>query len=504
MSIPSPYITKTDFLNHLTCPGYAWHVRHRPDLLPKYDDASLRRMRDGQAVEALARDLFPTGHSIPGGNMQEAARRTRAAIDSGHTTLFQATAVAESGLIARADVLIRQQNGWHLVEVKSSSTDPEKPKDAIRKHLNDLTFQTIAFRQAGFPITQTSLMVLNRGFRMNGSINPRELFTMVDVSAEVAKAELTVTPNIEDAVRSLLTSRTPARCECDRKTRANRCDLFSYFHPDIPERDTIYNIASIQRKSLLPAIDRGILHITDWPSDIELSVKQKRQIEIARSGKPHVNIDKLLTFLASLETPLWYLDYETFQGPIPRWEGYAPHQQIAFQYSLHIDHGSGEIEHREFLADSAEADPTLPLLEQLSQDLGDLGTVVVWNKSFELGRNREMADRYPQYAEFLHNINERMIDLGDAVKFGWWEHPEFQGSWSLKQVLPVAAPDLSYKSLAIGDGGTASEQWMQAVLDSPSVLSDTDRANILESLRIYCAQDTLAMVRIHRYMQALL
>lgn len=504
MSSSIPYISKTEFLHYLTCAGYAWHLRHQRDSLPPLEDGALRRMRDGNYVEQLARDLFPGGYLITPRSSQSADQHTRAAIASGQTVLFQATALAEAGMIAKADVLVKLDDGWHLIEVKSSSADPDKPRDVIRKHLNDITFQTLAFRNAGIPVRKSSLLVLNRNHRRNGAIDPQELFTLFDVTADVRDAEQHVLPQIEEAIAVLLNSRVAAECRCHRKTRANRCDLFSYFHPHIPERGTIYNIGSIQRKSLLPALDRGVLMMVDWPDDLDLGAKQKRQIEVARNGVEVVQPELIASFLEGCAEPLWYLDYETFQSSIPRWEGYAPHQQITFQYSLHRCDGDGRSAHYEYLAESAVDDPTEPLLRQLAEDLGNDGTVLVWNKSFEFGRNLEMARRFPEYAAFLHDVNSRMIDLADAVKHGWWEHPEFQGSWSLKQVLPVAAPEMDYKRLEIGDGGTASERWMQAVLDSPSSLSDTERAAVLRALREYCTQDTLAMVRIRDYMLALL
>lgn len=505
MSSTNPYISKTEFLNYLTCPGYAWCARHQKDLLPPWDEGSLRRMRDGQRVENLAVETLPPGFTIHTRESREGDRQTRAAIAAGEDVLYQATALAETGLVARADALIRTGNGWHLIEIKSSSIDPESIKPAsIKKHINDLTFQTIAFRQAGIHIEKSSLLMLNRTYRRNGQILPEDLFVMVDATAEVRKAQSTVQANIEDAMETLLDSRNPAECNCHRKTRANRCDLFSHFHPHIPERNTIYNIASIQRGALLPALDRGAMMIVDWPDDIALSVKQRRQVELARTGSGSVQPEELSSFLNQMATPLWYLDYETFQNSIPRWEGYAPHQQITFQYSLHKWSDNGEPEHFEYLAESAVDDPTGPLLQHLMQHLDDTGSVVVWNKSFERGRNIEMAQRYPEYANFLEDVNRRMVDLADAVKHGWWESPDFQGSWSLKQVLPVAAPELDYKNLKIGDGGTASERWMQAVLDSPGALSDTERDEVLHALRVYCAQDTIAMHRIRDYMLGLL
>lgn len=505
MSSTSPYISKTDFLNYLTCPGYAWHARHERDLLPKPDDGARRRMQDGQKVERLARETLPPGFTIHAREIREGDRQTRAAIAAGESVLYQPTALAETGLVARADALIRTDSGWHMIEVKSSSVDPDNIKPAsIKKHINDLTFQTLAFRQSGIPIVKSSLLMLNRNFRRNGEILPDDLFVLVDATSDVKKAQLSVQTQVEDAISTLLDSRNPAECDCHRKTRANRCDLFSHFHPQIPERDTIYNIASIQRGSLLPALDRGIMQIVDWPDDLNLSAKQRRQVDLARNGRESIQQESLTSFLNGMEAPLWYLDYETFQNSIPPWEGYAPHQQITFQYSLHKWDNNGEPEHFEYLAESAVDDPTEQLLENLIRHLGDSGSVVVWNKSFERGRNIEMATRYPKYAIFLEDVNRRMVDLADAVKNGWWESPDFQGSWSLKQVLPVAAPELDYKNLKIGDGGTASERWMQAVLDSPSSLSDTERDDVLHALRVYCAQDTIAMHRIRDYMLGLL
>ncbi len=505
MSFTSPYISKTDFLNYLTCPGYAWCARYQRDLLPQPDDSARRRMRDGQRVELLARETLPAGYTIHAHEIREGDRQTRAAIDIGETVLFQPTALAETGLVARADALIREDDGWHMIEVKSSSVDPNNIKPtSIKKHLDDITFQAIAFQQAGIPIVKSSLLMLNRTFRRNGEILPDDLFVTVDATASVQKAQPTVQTQIDNALEELLDERNPAACDCHRKTRANRCDLFSHFHPDIPERDTVYNIASIQRASLLPALDRGVLHIVDWPDDLKLSAKQRRQVELARSRRETFQAEALSSFLNEMTLPLWYLDFETFQNAIPPWEGYGPHQQIIFQYSLHKWENNGEPEHFEYLAESATHDPTEDLLRNLYHHLDDTGSVIVWNKSFERDRNTEMAERFPDYADFLYNVNGRMVDLADAVKNGWWESPDFQGSWSLKQVLPVAAPDLDYSQLEIGDGGTASEQWMQAVLDSPSSLSDTERDEVLYALRVYCAQDTIAMHRIRDYMLGLL
>jgi hypothetical protein len=185
---------------------------------------------------------------------------------------------------------------------------------------------------------------------------------------------------------------------------------------------------------------------------------------------------------------------------VPRWSGYAPHQQIPFQYSLHVVNPGKKTAHHGYLHATRGEDPVPALLAHLAQHIGPTGSVVVWNKAFEHARNVEMAELQPGYAGFLHDINARMIDLADVVKEGWWAHPKFNGSWSLKSVLPVVAPELAYGYLEISDGGTASERWIQAMIDDEAALTDEERAATLTALEEYCHQDSLAMVRIREYL----
>ena len=125
---------------------------------------------------------------------------------------------------------------------------------------------------------------------------------------------------------------------------------------------------------------------------------------------------------------------------IPQYPGYHPQQQIVFQYSLHILEAPDAVpDHHEHLSLTCE-DPSLPLLVQLREDIGDMGSVLVWNKAFEMARNTEMAALHPEYAPFLEGLNQRVYDLGDPVRLGYYLHPGFKGSWSIKQVLPVVVP----------------------------------------------------------------
>jgi len=131
----------------------------------------------------------------------------------------------------------------------------------------------------------------------------------------------------------------------------------------------------------------------------------------------------------------------------------------------------------------------------LSVDLGSSGTVIVWNKTFEMTRNKEMAALHPEYAGFLEDVNARIYDLGDIVNLGYYIHPGFKGSWSIKNVLPVMVKELSYEGLAINKGDKASMAWWNITFGN---LEHRQKEILVEDLEKYCRLDTLAMVEITR------
>jgi hypothetical protein len=95
----------------------------------------------------------------------------------------------------------------------------------------------------------------------------------------------------------------------------------------------------------------------------------------------------------------------------------------------------------------------------------------------------------------MEAINDRVIDLIVPFKKKWYNDPRFEGGASIKQVLPVLCPELSYKSLGIQEGGSAQRLWIEAVLDEKRV---DQKEQILADLLEYCKLDTLAMVEIYR------
>jgi hypothetical protein len=86
-----------------------------------------------------------------------------------------------------------------------------------------------------------------------------------------------------------------------------------------------------------------------------------------------------------------------------------------------------------------------------------------------------------------------MYDLMDIFSKQYFIHKDLCGKVSIKKVLPVLTPQLTYASLGIRDGATASLAWCKLLSDE---LNDQDRAEIYGQLREYCALDSFGMYAI--------
>jgi len=284
-------------------------------------------------------------------------------------------------------------------------------------------------------------------------------------------------------------------CSCLYKSDGQKCDCFYLFNPKVPE----YSVHNILRgKKLKLLIDENIFDIKDIPDDFDLTEVQNEKVTLQKTGRPIINKLAIDETISSLQYPIYFLDYETYGSPIPLLDGYKTNQQIVFQFSLHKLDKDGTLEHFEYLANDLE-NATSELTKSLKENIGPVGSVLVWYESFEKSRNIELAELHPEYRGFMEDINNRIYDLMKVFKKDYL-HPDFRGSASIKKVLPVMLPELSYKALNIQDGTMALSEWEKMINRG---LRKDDREEIRKNLLEYCKLDTLAMVEIFKKIDVL-
>ena len=174
-----------------------------------------------------------------------------------------------------------------------------------------------------------------------------------------------------------------------------------------------------------------------------------------------------------------------------------------FQWSCHLQHKPGaDLEHKEWLH-TKTTDPRREFCTSLLGCLGEVGSVVVYSH-FERTTLEAMSELFPDLSDQLQAIITRLWDLCACVRVGFY-HPGFQGSFSIKTVLPKLVPTMSYEGMAIADGMAAVEAWDELVkFNAAEHIEESVRPEILEpakeqrrrSLLDYCSMDSLAMVRV--------
>jgi hypothetical protein len=263
------------------------------------------------------------------------------------------------------------------------------------------------------------------------------------------------------------------------------------------DRPTIWNIPYLREQKEVLLRERGILFLADVPDDFPLTPAQRVVVEVINQKKEHIDQLAIRQKLAQLQYPLYFLDFETDDPAVPRWDGFAPFDSFPFQYSCHLLDQDGRQSHYQYLH-SDETNPLAALAQSLLEHIGPIGSIIVYNVSAERGVLRQLANAFPDHVERFESMIGRLWDQLDIFKHHY-EHYGFAGSHSLKSVLPVLVDDLSHKQLSVQDGEQAQVVWNRLIVCEDAA----EKTQLEEQLQAYCQRDTLAMVRIHQVLVGL-
>ena len=481
-------LSKSRFQTGLQCPKALWLTTHARELADSTSQTQQHIFDTGNAVGELARERFGGGVLVAEDYTQSAAalETTSRLLQDPPEAIFEA-ALEHNSVFVRPDVLVRVGEGvWDLYEVKSGTR--VKPVN-----ITDVAVQMWVLEGAGLKIRRAYLMHLdNTSVYQGGDYDLQRLFRAQDVTSD-ARAYLSLVPGLVAEMLELLGGAQPPAVpigkHCDSPYT---CSFYGHCHDFLPSRP-VTALPRISAELLDALIADGIYDVPlDYP---HLSSAQREVCQLVRSGEPRI-VGDVQRSVASLTYPIHFLDFETFMSALPLYPGTHPWQMIAFQWSDHILHENGDLEHREFLHEGA-GDPRPPFVESLIDALGEAGSVVVYSP-FENSRLKELAAVFPAHTAAIASVQSRIFDLLRTVQTHV-RHPDCLGSSSIKVVLPALVHDLSYEELGIADGQFASMRYLQAVTGQlPAHECDA----VYSDLRDYCGTDTLAMVRLLEVLRA--
>jgi hypothetical protein len=485
-------LSKSEYLMFLKHPAWLWYKKFDKTKLPVPGEKLQAMFDEGFEFENYAERLFSDGIKIERGDYNgylTQPARTREALQQGVKTIFQGRFESKKITCICDIVEVTGVKTIDISEIKSST-------DAKKSHLYDLAFQKKVLEECGYRVGRLRVLCVNSDYVRRGEIDPAAFVRIIDVTDDVLLLKSQTDNGIATALELIENGIKPdiSPALADPDAFREWVEIYRSL-VNVSEND-ILNLGRLTRDQYTELQKLHLSQITEIPADFPLVSQQKLQIQAVKEDKVIADKSQIRKFLSELVFPLYFLDYETFGGVVPQFDGLKPYQQVPFQYSLHaLETPEGELKHFSYLH-TENTYPVLPLTESLQSQIREKGTVLVWHEGFEKSRNSEMGCINNACAVFYKKLNNRIIDLKKPFSSGWYVDKRFFGSASIKKVLPVLVPTLSYQKLEIQEGGTAQRLWTETVFGGQKNL--IEREKTFRDLEDYCRLDTLAMVEIYR------
>ena len=452
----------------------------------------------GNRFGDFARKYYGAGVNLTGNlNAESAIRETEIALkDPRVKVIYEAAFLTEDTLI-RADVLLRGDDAWKLIEIKSSTR-------LKSEHIKDAAIQAYVIQSQGIKLSSVNIGHINNRFVYQGNDIYKDFLVEVDITEQVQAAQkevpLWITElkplGVKGATEPVVEMGDQCHEHYDCPYQASCKELLPKF-----EGVPISILPKVGRKLAEIWGAKGIYDLRDLPTEA-MRKTTDRVIQNAHQTNT-VWIDPALQAqINAYGWPRYFMDFETVQQGVPLLPGTKAYDALPFQWSVHrwddqqqeitLNDGVGYLEFfnlnmaRQFLVTLLEA-------------IGNTGPIFVHNASFERSKLRALIER-SDCADLKYNVESligRIVDTLDLTRAGFYA-PVMNGSYSLKDIVKAIPTDIDYASEdALSGGGQAQIVWFKCT-DPETPQAEKDEW--ARRLKNYCAQDTLAMYHLLRYL----
>ena len=176
------HFSKSKYCRLWQCPKMLWMDKYKPE--EKAEDATDdSRMEAGTEVGKLARELFGKPVDVTetvNGQLNLPAMTDRTQVEIEHeTSVICEASFSYQGCYCAVDILKRENDGWAIYEVKSSTVN-EKNMKAV--YVADVAYQKYVLEHCGVRITGTYIVSINNDYVYDGKLDLERLFQITDVS----------------------------------------------------------------------------------------------------------------------------------------------------------------------------------------------------------------------------------------------------------------------------------------------------------------------------------
>lgn len=480
------YYSKSKYVSFCKCKRYLWCDKYHSNEKNEVNNQSV--LENGNEIGDLARSYFPNTCYVYSekNDLNYMVKETARLLNENQAVIAEASFFYLNNYCA-CDLLYNNFDGtYDLYEVKSTTKMAEY-------YYDDVSYQLYVLKNCGIKIKHTYLMHVNGFYVFNNQLDIKKYFKIEDITDEVLAKQIEIEENLKLSDDILSSNIAPY---ADVSKNCMECPFKEYCFKEFDiNSDSVLYLYNNRKK--YDMFKMGIKTYKDLITNgVTLSDIQKRQIDYFYNDKEeYFNKLEIEKFMNEIKYPIYFLDFESNQYSIPKFNKTKPYSQVCFQYSLHVLDENHNLTHFEFLGDE-NIDYRLDLVKQLIFDLKKDGTIIAYNSNFEMTRIKEMANIFKEYEEDLLTLIPRFMDLALIFQRGYFYNKAMGNSFSIKSVLPALFPNdesLNYHNLSDVHNGSEAMHTFDNLVN----LNETDRNKIRKSLLEYCKLDTYAMVKIY-------
>lgn len=483
-------LSKSKYCSAIQCNKMLWLDENKKEEKENVDNESV--LDNGKDVGELAKELFGFHININfSDDLKTMVNDTKNLLYLDKVVITEASFIYDNNFCS-VDILKKDGNSYEIYEVKSSTS--------IKNiYIDDISYQVYILINLGYNVTKASIVYINSNYEYKDKLELDKLFNIEDVTT-ISLSNLSKVENKIKEINTYMENKEEMEGFLSMNcVKPYLCPFFHYCTKHLNEYN-VFNIRNMPLKTKFELYNKGVYEYKDLLKE-NIDLKYKEQIEFELYNKePYINKEKITSFLNTLSYPLYFLDFETFQMSIPKYNGTKAYMQIPFQYSIHYYlKENDKLFHKEFLG-LPDVDPRRKLAESLVNDIPKDVCILAYNMSFEKTIIYNLASIYPDLKEHLMNIYKNIKDLMLPFKSRDYYTKDMHGSYSIKYVLPALFPNdpsLDYHNLdLIHNGSEAMNSFANM-----GKLSVEEQEKIRCNLLKYCELDTFAMVKILNKLQ---
>lgn len=231
-------------------------------------------------------------------------------------------------------------------------------------------------------------------------------------------------------------------------------DVWDFKKADDLIKQGIYRVKQLTQEDINPESD----------GKPGMSSKQRRWMQIEKiinnDNTELLDMHNLNDEMNNWDYPLHFIDFETAMPAIPFNKGERPCLGLAFQFSHHVLHKDGLVEHAgQYINDKIGMNPNLDFIRALKSDLeNSTGTIFRYATHentylnmihAQLQSSKDLIPDKEELLSFIEHISQskkdnkqkwvgarNMVDLCELVKRYYYD-PQTSGSNSIKKVFPA-------------------------------------------------------------------